>query len=450
MRSPRRWACWQLPRAARVLVLTVPVLHAAIVVLGVAAVHFSARDVVTASIFAAASVISVEVSMRLAWPRTRGDLISSDGLAVWILPVALLLPPVYVALMVVIPRLYVQIRVWRAQTMKFVYSTATLGLAYAAGAEVHRLVLGTAPITWKAGQLLGGTRPVLAVLAAIAVWWVAHNLLVFAVVALTAGRAPVIAFLRNRETHVVDAVAICIGTATAVLWIVHPAAAALLAPAVLLMQHQLYSGLRQAVRRDLLTNVSNPQFWREAARREVDRAWASGTNLAVLVIDLDHFKAINDRHGHLAGDDVLAATARAIAAALRPSDLIGRLGGEEFGAVLSGLDLPDAQRAAERVRAHAAATRVRSDRGDWITVTASIGIAELPTNGNDLTELLDAADTAMYAAKTAGRDTIHTAEPQHQPTLGPAYEQHQLLRPDHRHNATEEGAPFASHDPGRP
>jgi len=413
MGSPRRWACWQLPRTARVLVLTVPALYLVLVVAGVATVRFSARDAVTAAIFAVASVISVEVSMRLAWPRARGDLISSDGLAVWILPVALLLPPIYVALMVVIPRLYVQIRVWRAQTMKFVYSTATLGLAYAAASEVHRLILGTAPTTWKAGQLLGGTRPVLAVLAAIAVWWISHNLLIFAVVGLSAGRAPVIAFVRNRETHVIDAVAICIGIAITVLWIVHPAAAALLAPAVLLMQHQLYSGLRQAVRRDLLTNVSNPQFWREAARREVDRAWASSTSLAVLVIDLDHFKTVNDQHGHLAGDDVLAATARAIAAALRPADLIGRLGGEEFGAVLSGLDLPAAQRAAERVRAHIAATRVRSDRGDWINVTASIGIAELPTNGNNLTELLDAADTAMYAAKTAGRNTVRTAEPQH-------------------------------------
>jgi diguanylate cyclase (GGDEF)-like protein len=417
MGSPRRWACWRLPRAARVLVLAVPAVYAAVGALGVATVHFSVRDLATAAIFAAASVLSVEVSMRLAWPRTRGDLLSSDGLAVWILPVALLLPPIYVALMVVIPRVYVQIRVWRAQTMKFVYSTATLGLAYAAASEVHRIILGAAPTTWKAGQLLGGTKPVLAVLAAIAVWWISHNLLIFAVVALTAGRTPVIAFLANRETHVTDAVAICIGTAITVLWIVHPAAAALLAPAVLLMQHQLYSGLRQAVRRDLLTNVSNPQFWREAARREVDRAWASSTNLAVLVIDLDHFKAVNDQHGHLAGDDVLAATARAIAAALRPSDLIGRLGGEEFGAVLSGLNLPDAQRAAERVRTHIAATRVRSDRGEWITVTASIGIAELTANGTDLTELLNAADTAMYAAKTAGRNTTRTAEPHHDPTI---------------------------------
>jgi diguanylate cyclase (GGDEF)-like protein len=417
MGSPRRWACWQLPRAARVLVLTVPALYVAIIIVGVAAVRFTSRDLATAATFAAASVISVEVSMRLAWPRTRGDLISSDGLSVWILPVALLLPPIYVAVMVVVPRLYVQIRVWRAQTMKFVYSTATLGVAYAGASEIHRLILGAVPTKWTAGELLGGTRPVLAVLAAITVWWVSHNLLVFAVVALTAGRTPVIAFVRNRETHIVDAVAICIGIAIALLWTVHPAAAALLAPAVLLMQHQLYSGLRQAVRRDLLTNVSNPQFWREAARREVDRAAASEANLAVLVIDLDHFKTVNDRHGHLAGDDVLAATARAIATALRPSDLIGRLGGEEFGAVLSGLNLPDAQRAAERVRAHIAATRVRSDRGDWITVTASIGIAELATNGSDLTDLLDAADTAMYAAKAAGRDTVCIAEPQHDQTL---------------------------------
>jgi diguanylate cyclase (GGDEF)-like protein len=408
-RSPRHWAVWQLPRAARALVVAVPTAYVAIVIAGTWSVHVHPRDVVTAGVFAAASVASVEVSMRLAWPRARGDLISSDGLSVWILPVALLLPPIYVALMVLVPRAYVQVRVWRAQTMKFVYSTSGLGIAYFAASALHSSLNGTSGKAPSVDSLAGGSRAVFALAVALAVWWLGQNLLVCAVVALTAGRDAVAAFVRNVEIHAVDLVAVCLGVATAVLWAVHPLAAALLAPPVLLMQHQLYSGLRQAVRRDLLTDVSNPQFWREAASREVERAWASGADLAVLVIDLDHFKDVNDKYGHLAGDDVLAAAARSIATALRPTDMVGRLGGEEFGAVLSGLALDGAERAAERVRAQICRTRVRSDRGDWISVTASIGVAELSVNGTSLTELVAAADAAMYAAKAAGRDTVSVA-----------------------------------------
>ncbi len=409
IKTPRLWAVWQLPLAARALVLMVPVLYLATVFVSAMTVHLNGRDIATALVFAIASMVSVEVSMRLAWPRTRGDLISSDGLSVWILPVALLLPPFYVAVMVIVPRAYVHFRVWRAQPMKFVYSTATLGLAYAAAAEMHYLVAGTSSSQWTTNQLIGGVRPVVALAVAIAVWWIGHNLLICAVVALTAGRAAVLTFVRNLETHVADVVAICLGIAAAVLWAIRPVAAALLAPPVLLMQHQLYSGLRQAVRRDLLTNVSNPQFWRAAAGRAVDRAWASGSLLTVLVIDLDHFKVINDQHGHLAGDDVLAAAARSIAAALRPGDLVGRLGGEEFGAVLLGLNLHDAERAAERVRAHIARVRVRSDNGAWISITASVGVAELSVNGTSITELIAAADAAMYAAKAAGRNAVRLA-----------------------------------------
>jgi diguanylate cyclase (GGDEF)-like protein len=183
----------------------------------------------------------------------------------------------------------------------------------------------------------------------------------------------------------------------------------LLLPPVLLLEHQLFSGLRQAVRTDLLTEVANPQYWREVAGREVERADASGDHLAILMVDIDHFKAVNDRHGHLAGDEVLAAVARTVAQALRPRDLVGRLGGEEFGAVLSGLNLLDAEGAAERLRTQVSDVRVRADSGEWIRVTVSVGVSELSVTGGDLRQLLDAADTALYAAKAAGRDCVRAA-----------------------------------------
>jgi diguanylate cyclase (GGDEF)-like protein len=240
-------------------------------------------------------------------------------------------------------------------------------------------------------------------------YWAVNAVLIAAVVVMTAGADALRSFLKDREGLVVDVVAGCLGTLAAVLWATEPMLAVLLLPPVLLLEHQLFSGLRQAVRTDLLTDVANPQYWREVAGREVERAAASDDHLAILMIDVDHFKAVNDKYGHLAGDEVLAAVARTIAQALRPRDLVGRLGGEEFGAVLSGLNLLDAEGAAERLRTQVRDIRVRADSGEWINVTVSVGVSELSVTGGDLHQLLDAADTALYAAKAAGRDCVRVA-----------------------------------------
>jgi diguanylate cyclase (GGDEF)-like protein len=199
------------------------------------------------------------------------------------------------------------------------------------------------------------------------------------------------------------------GILATIAFALRPELVAVVAAPVLYMQHQAFSGLRTAVRTDLLTDVASPEYWRETAAREVQRAVASAADLAVLMVDIDHFKNVNDRHGHLAGDAVLAAVARAIATALRPGDLVGRLGGEEFAAVLSGSNIADAESAAGRVRAAVADVRVRSDRGEWISVTVSAGVAGLAAHGTTLAELLDAADGALYAAKDAGRNAVRVA-----------------------------------------
>jgi diguanylate cyclase (GGDEF)-like protein len=406
---PRRWQVWSLPRPARTLVVGVICSYAAVLTLGLTRTHLEARPALTTLGFAVAAIISIEVSMRLAWPRTRQDRISGDFLGVWMLPLALLLPPVYVAAMVPIPMLYLQWRAWHGQPVKVTYSVSSIALAYAVVSFVHQhwrsaglhLVPGEGPATHAAA--------IATLVLATAAGWIVNNALVAAVVALTAGPAAVRSFLRNHESHLLDAVAACIGILAAFLWTADPVLAALLVPPVLLVQHQLFSGLRKAVRTDLLTDVANPQFWREVVGREVERAATSGASLAVLMVDVDHFKTVNDRFGHLAGDEVLAAVARSVAQALRPGDLVGRLGGEEFGAVLTGLNLHDAARAAERVRAQVAAVKVRSDRGDWIGVTVSVGVAELSVTGGNLHRLLDAADSALYAAKAAGRNCVRLA-----------------------------------------
>lgn len=414
------WAVWRLPRPAAILVVSVIAAYLGGVaiagrqlIIGTLEGSTSGRHVVQSAAVAGGlalgAVISAEISMRLAWPRARQDRISRDLLTVWILPIALLLPPIYVMVAVIIPCAYLQLRIWPGQPIKRIYSTATLGLAYGGASLVHRELVHAMRHTPDAAQFSSNLHVAVALGLAIATWWAISAALINAVVLLTAGTDAVGAFLHDYDGFIVDLVASCLGGLAAVLCATDPMFAVLLLPPVLLLQHNLFSGLRQAVRTDLLTDVANPQYWREVAGREVERASASDDPLAILMIDVDHFKMVNDKYGHLAGDDVLAAVARAIAQAVRPRDLVGRLGGEEFGAVLSGLTLLEAERAADRLRIQVSEVRVRADSGDWITVTVSVGVSELSVTGGNLHRLLDAADTALYAAKAAGRNCVRVS-----------------------------------------
>lgn len=423
--APRRrpwsaWSVWQLPLPARIVVLTGITAYLIALTAAVAGLLNGARlhapayhQLAVAGTFTLAAIASAEISMRFAWPRTRQDRVARDLMAVWLLPIALLLPPAYVMVAVIVLRGYLYARVWRAQPLKNVYTTAALGLAYGGASLVHRLVLhATMDTNVTASQFTRGDIAAVSLALAVLTYWTVNAVLIAAVVVMTAGPEALHSFLQDREGLVVDAVAASLGTLAAVLWATEPTFAVLLLPPVLLLEHQLFSGLRQAVRTDLLTDVANPQYWREVAAREVERAAASNDNLAILMIDVDHFKSVNDRYGHLAGDEVLAAVARTIAQALRPRDLVGRLGGEEFGAVLSGLNLLDAEGAADRMRSQVRDIRVRADSGEWITVTVSVGVSELSVTGGDLHRLLDAADTALYVAKAAGRDCVRVAAPE--------------------------------------
>jgi diguanylate cyclase (GGDEF)-like protein len=417
----RSWALWQLPLAARILVLCV--ITGYLVALGWTWIHLLGvsgqaaggylPQVLLTCAFVGAAVVSGDVSLRMAWPRTRQDRVSRDLTSAWLLPIALLLPPAYVMLAVIGPSVHLYTRVWRGQPIKRVYSVAVLGLAYGAASQVHRVLIHvTTQTRLSPSQFTGNARAATALVAGLATYWVINVVLINAVVHLATGAQAFRTFFKDREGLAVDVVAACLGTLAAVVWATDPWFAIPLVPPVLLLQHELFSGLRQAVRTDLLTDVANPQYWREVAGREVERAAASDDHLAILMIDVDHFKSVNDKHGHLAGDEVLAAVARTIAQALRPRDLVGRLGGEEFGAVLSGLNLLDAEGAADRLRTQVRDIRVRADSGEWITVTVSVGVSELSVTGGDLHRLLDAADTALYAAKAAGRDCVRVAAPE--------------------------------------
>lgn len=161
--------------------------------------------------------------------------------------------------------------------------------------------------------------------------------------------------------------------------------------------------------RDPLTRALNRRFLPAILGREISFANANGTPLCIVLLDVDHFKAINDRHGHQTGDLVLRQVAQVIMEHVRPSDFVFRYGGEEFLIVLTETRLAEGQAVAERIRHALAASRLETGGSDTLSLTASFGLA---AHGGhpDQQYLLKAADEALYRAKAAGRDRVELAD----------------------------------------
>ena len=159
---------------------------------------------------------------------------------------------------------------------------------------------------------------------------------------------------------------------------------------------------------DELTGLANRRALTAAAETALAQSRRDGSPLAMLMVDVDHFKQINDTHGHAFGDDVLRHLARVLAAGLRDQDRLGRLGGEEFLAVLPAASLADARRVAERMRAAVAAAPMPGPDGP-VAVTVSIGVAG--GEKASAAALIARADAAMYQAKHAGRNTVAVDDP---------------------------------------
>ena len=171
----------------------------------------------------------------------------------------------------------------------------------------------------------------------------------------------------------------------------------------------LAAQLREQAIRDPLTNLYNRRYLEESLRRELARVRRSGEPLVVAMLDVDRFKLVNDGHGHATGDAVLQKLAEQLRSHVRDSDLVGRIGGEEFVIVLVGASLAIARQRAEQWRASFAASSVPAPGGASVRCTLSIGLAL--RHGDEPPEaLLRRADTALYQAKAAGRDRVVIAD----------------------------------------
>jgi len=175
-----------------------------------------------------------------------------------------------------------------------------------------------------------------------------------------------------------------------------------------LMREEAETHLRRRADTDPLTGVHNRRAFFALADEAIGLARRDGRSIALLLFDLDHFKAINDRYGHLMGDLALTAFTTAVTNVVRSTDFIGRIGGEEFAVLVAGAEAATATSIAERIRFDFSRATISLD-GKAMSATVSAGIAAARGGSIDLKALVTEADRALYGAKHAGRDRVHSA-----------------------------------------
>ena len=408
----RHWPVWSLPRLTRAYVIAVPV--AAAIATGVAAVHTHWRVSQLGVFFLllASAAAMVEATRDVKLPR---DTVTRDLQEVWYLSIALLLPPIYALLTPIPLTIMKQWRVRRNLAHRRVFSSASNGLGYgAASFEFHsgfQPALGASPGSGAHTVGLLG-----AIIAAAITGWAINLWLVVGAVKLTVPAARVRTLMLTREAVTTDTVVTCLASLVA-FGLSFTLAVLIVAVPVVLMQKRflMHSQLVAEARTDAKTGLLNAATWHRESETELSRAkgW-SPTSAAI--VDIDHFKAVNDTYGHLAGDRVLRVVADRFKAQLREGDLIGRFGGEEFAILLPRTAGSEAVRVAERLRGHIADAPIAvsdgRDESILVSITVSVGVAELASSRQDLDDLLAAADAALYVAKNAGRNRIrvNTAE----------------------------------------
>lgn len=394
---------WQLPAGVRGYVIALPLVSAAVAVwLLLRGTAPDGRAMAVGCLLLACGAASVEATRRLGEP---AGTVVKDLLSAWWLPMAVMLPPVFVLIAPWPLMALTQWRVRAAPLHRRVFSAAVIGLSYA--------TVSLAFHTWFPGSVglpLGPER--LAWVAAVAAAGLAaaalNSLLVAVAVKAVDPQTSWRALLWDAEDLRLDAVEVCVGVIVAVMVGIDAVLLVMTLPPVLLLQRGLlHAQLRAAARRDPKTGLLTAVTWEREAASTLLAQRRDRQPVAVLLIDIDHFKDVNDTHGHLVGDQVLRAVAATLSSGMRDQDLLGRFGGEEFVAMLVDADATETDLIAERLRQQVAELSVPTAAGPLVTVTVSIGVAAVDRSRSlAVPDLLAAADVCMYRAKAAGRNQV--------------------------------------------
>ncbi|MDQ4117722.1 MAG: GGDEF domain-containing protein [Actinomycetota bacterium] len=426
-----RWPVWAIPPRLLLSVLVVECLALALVAAdAVSLVPVSWSHVQTGLLLCGAAVLHVEAVLGVERFR-RGSQESHhvDLNSVWTFAGALLLPPVVASAAVLVIYAYLFARVQRPTGIpayKQVYSAATVVIAVHAAAAVLML---TAP-----GQLYGTVGGTFALVLTLLAYTVVNTCLVLGVVAMANPDVRILRVLGSGDEVMLESATLCLGAlVAAALSTTTPLAVLLVIPPILVLHRTiLVKKLQERADTDPKTGLLNSSAWHSQSRSALRIAERAERTAGVLILDLDHFKVVNDRHGHLAGDEVLRVIANTLREQVRDDDLVGRFGGEEFVVLLSRITEPhdgtpttaadEVRRVGDRIRRRVRELQVvaAGPDGDDTTIegiTVSVGGAVFPHDGGALSDLMETADAALYTAKRAGRDTVRVG-----PALARSYD----------------------------
>jgi diguanylate cyclase (GGDEF)-like protein len=406
---------WKLPTPVFGYVLVVDALALVAIVATAGLVPDTSQSALWCGLILAGEIVHLEAAQRIERIRE----LAADGRphmhlqSIWIFAGLLLLPPPLATLVIVVSYVHSWVRVYKRRGVihRKVFSGATVILACTAAGAVLFVGTGGRPAPYVP-HLDGFGGMIALMVAGIGYFGLNYVLVILAIVLSNPGKPPRQAFGNPSDVLIVLA-AVGVGCGIALVMTVRP----WLLPVLMVTPVALHVGLllpqfQAAARTDSKTSLLAPEFWVQLARSELIRAAELSSTAGVLMIDIDHFKAIDDGNGHLAGDEVLRAIATAVQGSVRGGDYVGRFGGDEFVVLLPGTTSTEIVAIADRIRAAIARLEVpvpvvRPGKPEVISgLTASIGAAVYPETATEYTILLQAADDAVFAAKESGRDRV--------------------------------------------
>ena len=407
-RAPWRWALWQESRQVLVLLMLVEVAAAGVTVLMARFSEITTTSLITLAIIIGLGIGMGEATRHVERVRRRfTDTPHVNLTSVWTFSAALVLPPALTP--AVIGALYLHLfwrswyRVRSVHAYRLVFTASTVTLAAFTAWTIRHLLAPAELASWD--------QPVVVLVIALAV--VAYS-------AVNSGLVGSAIILHERQLNVRRAFGtlkesaleygtLGLGAITGLLLAFNPAWAVMIVPALLVLHRSvLMRQLEEAASTDQKTGVANATAWTNIASAEIRRAARDDTQAGVLMVDLDHFKAVNDAHGHLVGDQVLQAIAAVLSTSVRRYDVVGRWGGEEFVVLCPEVPPETLRGIAERICERVRELQVPADGAVVDGLSVSIGIALYPEFGPELQDVLLAADDALFVAKDSGRNQVQT------------------------------------------
>ncbi|WP_433264729.1 diguanylate cyclase [Actinosynnema sp. CS-041913] len=373
--------------------------------------HPTTGDWTMLVLITAFGVVNAEVSRHVERDRRRfSDTPHVNLTSVWTFAAALLLPVGFAAPVVITLYLHLWWRSWYkvhgVHAYRLTFSAATVVLACHTAGVVQQLI-------GPRSLVVANLHAVWGIPLAIALYSLVNSGLIAGAIGLSERAFHPRRILGSARENALEYATLCLGVLAAILLAWKPALIALFFPVLQVMHRSvLIRQLEQAAASDAKTGLLNASAWHTIATAEFDRARRDNTTLGVLMIDLDHFKRINDQYGHLVGDRVLEAVAHTLKEEVRRYDVVGRFGGEEFVIALPGVEDKEIVDIAERICQRIRSMRVQAgSEGPEVVsgLSVSVGAATFPTAGSQLDQVLLRADNALFAAKDSGRDRVRTA-----------------------------------------